>query len=51
MSWRRAARFHAHCTLAQAAEAANREVSGDTDEDEEFEEGMDVDVDAPALAV
>lgn len=36
----------------QAAEAANREVSGDTDEDEEFEEGMDVDVDAgPALAV
>lgn len=37
---------------AQAAEAANREVSGDTDEDEEFEEGMDVDVDAgPALAV
>ena len=36
----------------QAAEAANREVSGDTDEEEEFEEGMDVDVDAgPALAV
>lgn len=41
----------ARCTPAQAAEAANREVSGDTDEDEEFEEGMDVDVDAPALAV
>ncbi|KAL4857292.1 Eukaryotic translation initiation factor 2 subunit alpha [Chlorella vulgaris] len=35
----------------QAAEAANREVSGDTDEDEDFEEGQNVDVDAgPALA-
>ncbi|KAI7845161.1 hypothetical protein COHA_001206 [Chlorella ohadii] len=33
----------------QAAEAANREVSGDTDEDEEFEEGMDVDVDKAGL--
>ena len=36
----------------QAAEAANREISGDTDEEEEFEEGQDVDVEAgPALAV
>ncbi|EFN54994.1 hypothetical protein CHLNCDRAFT_134805 [Chlorella variabilis] len=36
----------------QAAEAANQEVSGDTDEEEEFEEGQDVDVDAgPALAL
>lgn len=35
----------------QAAEAANREVSGDTDEDEEFEEGMDVDVDKAGLQV
>jgi hypothetical protein len=39
-------------TLLQAAEAANREISGDTDEEEEFEEGQDVDVEAgPALAV
>ena len=38
--------------LLQAAEAANREVSGDTDEEEEYEEGIDVDVEAgPALAV
>jgi translation initiation factor 2 subunit 1 len=35
-----------------AAEAANREVAGDSDSEEEFEEGMNVDVDAPlALAM
>jgi hypothetical protein len=43
---------HLAPTLLQAAEAANREISGDTDEEEEFEEGQDVDVEAgPALAV
>eukprot|EP00887_Chlorella_sp_A99_P007701 scaffold20.g7701.t1 len=36
----------------EAAEAANREVAGDSDAEDDFEEGMDVDVDAaPALAV
>lgn len=36
----------------EAAEAANREVAGDSDSDEDYEEGMTMDVDAaPALAM
>lgn len=34
-----------------AAEAANKEVAGDSDTDEDYEEGMTADIDAPALAV
>ncbi|KFM24092.1 Eukaryotic translation initiation factor 2 subunit alpha [Auxenochlorella protothecoides] len=36
----------------EAAEAANREIAGDDESEEDFEEGMSVDVDAaPALAI
>lgn len=36
----------------EAAEAANREIAGDEDSDDDYEEGMSVDVDAaPALAM
>ena len=36
----------------EAAEQANREIAGDSDNDEDFEEGMTMDVDAaPALAM